>query len=307
MTWVRLDDQWIHHPKFYNVGDHGQLCWLKGLTHASGLLTDGFIHDRATSSFLRSRRQLKSAIAELVAAGLWIPVEHGYRIHDFQDYQPLKAQVKAEREATNERVKRWRERQSNGVTLAVTNPVTNGLVNGLRGGARVGPGSDPDPEGVQGGTVVAVESGYDLAWRVWSDLWRGKYRTTYQRTIDQGPKGDDRVLQRIGELARACADPEPTLRHKLRRFFEDPGPWLVQNRHPLRAFEADWNKYGEPSTPPPSTPPAAPIVEAAPMSPEQIAAARKRLDEKNAQRAAARGGREQIAADLDRKLREIKS
>lgn len=301
MTWVRLDDNWLHHPKFADVGDHGRLLWVSALTLSNNCLTDGRVTDRQVSSLLQSKRYLSRALQELVTAGLFVRVEGGYQIHDYEHYQPLASAVKANREATRERVKRWRERQCNSVTNGVTNAVSTPLVTPTRVRARAWDGiSLSDPEGVQGeGTA---ESGYDLAWRLWSELWQAKHGTAYQRTIDQGQRGDDRILQRIGALASKCPDPEATLRRKLVQFFDDDNPWLERNRHPLRFFESDWNKYDSE----PTIAQAAPPVVDRPMTDEECAAARKRLDEQNAQRAIEREKRAQINAELERALAGMK-
>lgn len=106
---------------------------------------------------------------------------------------------------------------------------------------RTGEASAPLPPARSDGE----ESGYDLALRVWSEEWLTRYGDAYQLAPNMGQHGDGRVLQRIGALATASGvAPEHLLRKKLRAFFADQRPWVVENRHPLRAFEGDWNKYG---------------------------------------------------------------
>lgn len=87
MSWVRLDDQWHEHPKFTGLGDLGELMWVKALTYACRFRTGGFIPAGRIAKFtaLRNTAQLE---AKLVKAGLWIKVEDGYQIHDFDAYQP---------------------------------------------------------------------------------------------------------------------------------------------------------------------------------------------------------------------------
>lgn len=44
-------------------------------------------------------------------AGLWIPTEDGYRFRDWNDYQPTRESVEAERDAARERQRKRREQQ----------------------------------------------------------------------------------------------------------------------------------------------------------------------------------------------------
>lgn len=91
------------------------------------------------------------------------------------------------------------------------------------------------------------ESGYDLAKRIWLELWSGKYGERYRFAVDSGPRGEDKVLQRIGNDAiDSGGDAESLLRHKIGAYLRDRGAWVVDNRHPLRGIERDWNKYGLP-------------------------------------------------------------
>ncbi len=160
MTWVRLDDQWADHPKFLKVGDLGKLAWVVGLTYAARYLTDGHLPDEVIPRFLSSAKASLNACAKLVAAGLWERVEDGYTIHDYHEYQPLASSVKAQREATRQRVSRFR----NGVTPSVTPTVTNGVTHALvtseslararSGAGRAHSGSDLPTE-IQTVTVTA--------------------------------------------------------------------------------------------------------------------------------------------------------
>jgi hypothetical protein len=88
MSWVRLDDQWADHPKFTKVGDTGQLMWVKALTYACRYRTKGIVPTGAVAKLI-SIRNTRHVEDRLVKAGLWIPCDDGYRIHDFEKYQPI--------------------------------------------------------------------------------------------------------------------------------------------------------------------------------------------------------------------------
>jgi hypothetical protein len=130
MTWVRIDDRFNEHPKLARVGPLGQALWLVGLAYSNRNLTDGFIPwsiaatlmnwefldaQGPTRIYVGMRAPLGPSEVEgwfvdeegavtsgyvirlLVEAGVWDKCDGGYLIHDFEDYQPTKAQVLAER------------------------------------------------------------------------------------------------------------------------------------------------------------------------------------------------------------------
>src|SRR3990167_5873482 len=119
MPWVKIDDHFNEHPKLALVGPLGWGIWLAGLAYCNRNLTDGFIPRSIAHTFSdfelveaddRLTRISRSCghvgdditgewvAAILVEAGIWEEVPGGYRIHDYADYQPTKAQVLAERE-----------------------------------------------------------------------------------------------------------------------------------------------------------------------------------------------------------------
>lgn len=107
MVWVRIDDGFPEHSKALEAGD--EACWLfvSGLCFCARNLTDGFIPD-AKVSRLTGLRRVAQHVQRLVDAGLWEPVDGGYRVHDYDDYQPTKARVTERRRNTAERVAKHR-------------------------------------------------------------------------------------------------------------------------------------------------------------------------------------------------------
>lgn len=124
MPWIRVDDHFDGHPKLAAVGPVGWGVWLAGLAYCNRNLTDGFIPYAAAEGIGGSWRvripvdggeevwsidrgsgmhgqamDTQWVIDLLIGAGLWEPVMGGYRIHDYADFQPTKAQVIAERAA----------------------------------------------------------------------------------------------------------------------------------------------------------------------------------------------------------------
>lgn len=100
MTWVKLDDRFFDNPKIAAISDAGQLAVLKAFTYCARELTDGFIPLKKAKEYASPK-----VVKELVP-GLWEPCAGGFRVHDFLQYNPTRAQVLAEREAARRRMSR---------------------------------------------------------------------------------------------------------------------------------------------------------------------------------------------------------
>lgn len=126
MTWVKVDDHFAEHPKMAAVGPVGWGVWLAGLAYCNRNLTDGFIPFEVAEGIGGKWRvrvpdvrdpdrtvvwtiarvsgpdgedmETEWVIDLLVSAGLWDAVAGGYQVHDYGEFQPLKADVVAERE-----------------------------------------------------------------------------------------------------------------------------------------------------------------------------------------------------------------
>ncbi len=125
MTWFKLDDGWLMHPKMRRIGKDGRALWLAGGTHCAQQLTDGRI-DKEFVTILALQAEVKPTVARLlVSEGLWVDGGDHYVMHDYLDYQPSRAQVESERGRNRERQAAHRDRRRN----AVTNPVSDGVSN----------------------------------------------------------------------------------------------------------------------------------------------------------------------------------
>jgi hypothetical protein len=110
MTWVKLDDGFYQHPKLVKVGPIGMALQVAAICYCNRNLTDGFVQAEVVPLLVADS---EGAADRLVGARIWEVVEGGYQIHDYDQYQPTKAQIEAERKATADRVKRWRDNHSN--------------------------------------------------------------------------------------------------------------------------------------------------------------------------------------------------
>lgn len=113
MPWIKLDVNFLEHPKIDALSCDAKLLYIWGLCYSGRQLTDGFIPAKQVSSVER-----QSPAAELVTALLWHVVTNGYEIHDYLEHQSSREQVKKVRESTRKRVAK--HRVTGGVTPLVT-------------------------------------------------------------------------------------------------------------------------------------------------------------------------------------------
>lgn len=104
--------------------------WLRAGCWASDNLTDGFVPKDVIPMF--SVPDWPDVARELVSRGMWRPVPGGYQFHDWEDWNPTKADVERRRRVDRERQQRHRQRQSkrhDGVTTESrrSRSVTNGV------------------------------------------------------------------------------------------------------------------------------------------------------------------------------------
>lgn len=131
MTWFKVDDRFHSHQKVLMLAADGELAalglWVIAGSWAADQLTDGWI-----PQYVASRLDADFAIHAdaLVRVALWeCDVRNGiagWQFHGWNEEgrQPTAEKVLADRKATADRVARFRDRKSNGVT----NDVTNGRV-----------------------------------------------------------------------------------------------------------------------------------------------------------------------------------
>lgn len=107
MPWVRLDDGFPEHPKLIQAGAAAGWLYVAALCYSARNLTDGHI-PAAVLPRLADVKAPGRLAAKLVEARLFIEVDGGWQIHDFERYQPTRAQVEADRERARERAAKSR-------------------------------------------------------------------------------------------------------------------------------------------------------------------------------------------------------
>lgn len=103
---IALDDNIADHPKFVGLSNDAFALWVRVIGYCRRHLTDGFIPAAAAHSLARSKAPRRT-IDELTSppvgqpdtAPLWVEAPGGYRVHDYLDWNPSRAQVEAKVEA----------------------------------------------------------------------------------------------------------------------------------------------------------------------------------------------------------------
>jgi len=109
MPWFKVDDAFHAHPKVADLSLAAVGTWLLAGTWASQYLTDGALSAKAASRLGAT----PETIRELVESGLWDETDSGYQFHDWDQFQPSKAEVEADRAAARERMRVARSSKKN--------------------------------------------------------------------------------------------------------------------------------------------------------------------------------------------------
>lgn len=102
--WAKLALNFFRHPKSRAIGKDGRELFLASICWSRQELTDGFV-PTAQLPLLAAEAEVRPATAKtLVAHDAWHPVDGGWMIHDYGEWQQTRAHVEAERE-------KWRKQK----------------------------------------------------------------------------------------------------------------------------------------------------------------------------------------------------
>lgn len=121
MTWIKLEDSFVDHPKVADAGHLAGWLYVCGLCYCSRHLTDGRIPKTVVPRLTDLAKPMVVA-RRLVEVGLWLDRGDCYEVHDYDDYQRSAEQVVRERETARRR--QQIHRGSNGARLACHGDVT---------------------------------------------------------------------------------------------------------------------------------------------------------------------------------------
>lgn len=137
MPWFKVDDGFHGHPKVVELSLTAVGLWALCGSWCAKYLTDGYVPAKTVSRLGGDTRHAQ----ELVSADLWLDAPAGYQFKDWEDYQPLKTAVEAERAAAQERMRKVRAAKK-GVT-----PNVRLNIDGTSEEVRVTPSqSHPSPD-----------------------------------------------------------------------------------------------------------------------------------------------------------------
>lgn len=142
VAWVRLDDHIDENPKIQKASPLGFALFVAGLAYCNRNMTDGFIPWSAARGLLswqfldgdfvktiavtcglRGDDVVSDmVIALLLQAGLWEQSEGGYRVHDYEKYQPSREEILKQRARKAKNVADFRNRVCNRVTNRAPDP-----------------------------------------------------------------------------------------------------------------------------------------------------------------------------------------
>lgn len=164
MTWVRLSDTFVEHPRWEALGGDAFLLHVAALSYSNRAMTDGYVSRLRMQSLTPAVRGHRKLADRMVAAGLWTERDDGYQVANYVadqrradgrgDEQPLAERVQKRRTRDADRGSALREkrRQASEESVkragATAPPVLarNGVTNGGANAAQTRPGQSR-PEG----------------------------------------------------------------------------------------------------------------------------------------------------------------
>jgi len=106
MSWVRIHDGAMSHPKVLALSDRAFRVWVNGLSYCQMHLTDGFI-PKAASGIVGTT--VKS-VSELCSVSLWKASGDGWQVHDYLHWNDSREVIRGKRDSAAERKAKWQER-----------------------------------------------------------------------------------------------------------------------------------------------------------------------------------------------------
>lgn len=146
MTWLRIEDGFVEHPKVIDLSDRAFRLHMAALCHCARNLTDGFLSERALRVTCALTSASRKHVVELRDVGLWLQLETGWEIKDFLDYNPDAQTVKELREKRREAGRIGGERSGEARRQANAQANASSFASSKRPSNRVQPRPVPNPE-----------------------------------------------------------------------------------------------------------------------------------------------------------------
>ena len=120
--WARLDVDYLQNPKIRALSRDARMLHIAAILWTTKFTTDGQIPYRALTDVVQDADIAKKwgnrRASEMETAGLWVPGDVGWELHDYADMNPqaMRENVERERAAWRERQARWRKYRLDNVT-----------------------------------------------------------------------------------------------------------------------------------------------------------------------------------------------
>jgi len=220
MPWFKVDDGFHGHPKVVELSLESVGVWTLAGSWCAAYLTDGEIGLKSIQRLGGGQEQAD----ELVYAGLWLePLPGIYQFKDWDDYQPLKSAVEAEREEARERMRQVRAKKKGTADVqANVQPNNTGTFEGTSEEVRLTPthpipslpiSTTPPPDG------AAEFDEWYAAYPRKTD--KGHARTAYKTARKK--TSQDVLMAAVRRFAAESKGTEP-------KFLAYPATWLNGER-----------------------------------------------------------------------------
>lgn len=225
MAWFKVDDKFHDHRKARAAGPSALGLWMLAGSWCADNLTDGFVPDDVLPRWGARGFDVWAQADRLVEAGLWSrdsrEGEEGHLFHGWEDYQPTRAQVEANRAAARERMANARANKRGGSQDVRANS------EGTSQQVRVTPSrpvpSRPDPKEEPSSqlTLVTESDGGDTFSFFWLCYPRKVGKAAAAKAWDKAVKRATPAVIQAG-ARRLATDPNlPEL-----QFVPHPATWL---------------------------------------------------------------------------------
>jgi hypothetical protein len=112
MSWLRIDDGFVEHPKVADLSDRAFRLHIAALCYCARNLTDGVLTPRSVKVVCALTTGTRKHVVELRDAGLWIVSGDDWEIKDYLHYNPDAETARSTRDARREAgklgaAKRW--------------------------------------------------------------------------------------------------------------------------------------------------------------------------------------------------------
>jgi hypothetical protein len=219
MAWGKVDDNFAFHPKVLQAGNEAIGLWTRAMSYSCQQLTDGFVPVEAVAALGSDA----SVAGRLVQAGLWDEAEGGWVFHQWNEYQPSGAEVKARRDQIS--AKRS-EAGKKGMSTRWDNKTDNKPITNEYQTYNPEPEPEPEPNTTSKEVVLTREnqnnSSFEMFWSVWPKrVDKGGARRAWAKAVKKTDA--ERIIASAAEYAASPHRPEM-------QFVPMPSTWLNGER-----------------------------------------------------------------------------